>query len=246
MTNKSSKIVAIILIISACAWGCSGHFVTASDPASFSNNDVVEYFPLDESYQATFELTEVNRASEFIVFKVGKKIPFLEDSAVQWISKIGSSVDTGYVVVSSNSLTIYESSNSAGEKVLDIPLTVGKSWSRYSSISAGTEDDFTIIITDNKLTNDTGSTDDSGVANKSFPTDGSSVMTVDKYESIQLSNGDYYSNTVRISNDGGGSTKNYYWFAPGVGLVKYVIGSLDANEPTGNIEAELISHGFSY
>ena len=245
MINKNSKIVAIILIISAFGWGCSGHFVTASDPASFSNTDVVEYFPLDESYQATFELTELNRASELIVFKVGKKIPFLEDSAVQWISKIGNSVDTGYVVVSSNSLTIYESSNSAGEKILDIPLTVGKSWSRYSTISAGIEDDFTIIITDNKLTNDTGNTDDSEVATKSFPTDGAAVMTVDKYESIQLSNGDYYSNTVRISNDGGGSTKNYYWFAPGVGLVKYVIGSLDANNPTGNIEAELISHGFT-
>ncbi|MCH8026837.1 MAG: hypothetical protein IID63_01805 [candidate division Zixibacteria bacterium] len=246
MINKNSKIVAIILIISAFGWGCSGHFVTASDPTSFSNTDVVEYFPLDESYQATFELTELNRASELIVFKVGKKIPFLEDSAVQWISKIGNSVDTGYVVVSSNSLTIYESSNSAGEKILDIPLTVGKSWSRYSTISAGIEDDFTIIITDNKLTNDTSNTNDSGVATKSFPTDGAAVMTVDKYESIQLSNGDYYSNTVRISNDGGGSTKNYYWFAPGVGLVKYVIGSLDANNPTGNIEAELISHGFTY
>ncbi len=246
MTNKSTKVAAIILIISAFAWGCSGHFVTASDPVSFSNNDVVQYFPLDESYQSTFELTEVNQASEFIVFKIGKKIPFLEDSAVQWISIVGNSVDTGFIVISSNSLTIYESSNSGGEKILDIPLTVGKSWSRFSSISAGTEDDFTIIITDNKLTNDSGVTGDSGVANKSFPTDGSAVMTVDKYESILLSNGDYYSNTVRISNDGSGSTRNYYWFAPGVGLVKYVIGSLDSNEPKGNIEAELISHGFSY
>ncbi len=246
MINKSSKIAAIILIVSAFAWGCSGHFVTASDPVSFSNNEVVEYFPLDESYQSTFELTQINRASEFIVFKVGKKIPFLEDSAVQWISIIGSSVDTGFIVVSSSSLIIYESSSSGGEKVLDIPLTVGKSWSRFSSISAGTEDDFTIIITDNKLTNDSGNTSDSGVTNKTFPTDGSAVMTVDKYESIQLSNGDYYSNTVRISNDGSGGTRNYYWFAPGVGLVKYVIGSLDANEPKGNIEAELISHGFAY
>ena len=246
MTNKSTKVAAIILIISAFAWGCSGHFVTASDPVSFSNNDVVQYFPLDESYQSTFELTEVNQASEFIVFKIGKKIPFLEDSAVQWISIVGNSVDTGFIVVSSNSLTIYESSNSGGEKILDIPLTVGKSWSRFSSISAGTEDDFTIIITDNKLTNDSGVTGDSGVATKTFPTDGSAVMTVDKYESILLSNGDYYSNTVRISNDGSGSTRNYYWFAPGVGLVKYVIGSLDENEPKGNIEAELISHGFSY
>ena len=246
MTNKSTKVAAIILIISAFAWGCSGHFVTASDPVSFSNNDVVQYFPLDESYQSTFELTEVNQASEFIVFKIGKKIPFLEDSAVQWISIVGNSVDTGFIVVSSNSLTIYESSNSGGGKILDIPLTVGKSWSRFSSISAGTEDDFTIIITDNKLTNDSGVTGDSGVATKTFPTDGSAVMTVDKYESILLSNGDYYSNTVRISNDGSGSTRNYYWFAPGVGLVKYVIGSLDENEPKGNIEAELISHGFSY
>ena len=61
-----------------------------------------------------------------------------------------------------------------------------------------------------------------------------------------MRNGDYYSKTVRISNDGSGSTRNYYWLAPGVGLVKYVIGSLDENEPKGNIEAELISHGFSY
>ena len=107
MTNKSTKVAAIILIISAFAWGCSGHFVTASDPVSFSNNDVVQYFPLDESYQSTFELTEVNQASEFIVFKIGKKIPFLEDSAVQWISIVGNSVDTGFIVISSNSLTRY-------------------------------------------------------------------------------------------------------------------------------------------
>ena len=98
MINKSTKVAAIILIISAFAWGCSGHFVTASDPVSFSNNDVVQYFPLDESYQSTFELTEVNQASEFIVFKVGKKIHFLEDSSVQWFS-IGEIVfDTGFSV----------------------------------------------------------------------------------------------------------------------------------------------------
>ena len=244
MTNKTSNIVTMILIISALALGCSGHFVTASDPASFSNSDVVEYFPLEPGYQTTFELTETNGSSEIIVFKVGKKVPFLQDSATQWIARNGSSVDTGFAVISSGSLTIYESTNSGGEKILDIPLTVGKSWSRFSSISTGTEDDFTIIITDNKLTNDSGSTGDSGITNKSFPTDGSDEMVVDKYESIQLSNGDYYSNTVRISNDGSGSTRNYYWFAPGIGLVKYVIGSLDSNEPSGNIEAELLSHGF--
>ena len=244
MTNNRSNIVAIILVSSAVAWGCSGHFVTASDPVSFSNSDVVEYFPLEPGYQSTFELTEKNGSSEIIVFKVGKKVPFLEDFATEWISRNGSSVDTGFAVVSSGSLIIYESSNSGGEKILDIPLTVGKSWSRFSSISTGTEDDFTIIITDNKLTNDSGSTGDSGITYKSFPTDGSDEMVVDKYESIQLSNGDYYSNTVRISNAGSGGTRNYYWFAPGIGLVKYVIGSYNSNDPSGNIEAELLSHGF--
>ncbi len=246
MINKNSKIVVVILIISAFAWGCSGHFVTASDPVSFSNSDVVQYFPLDESYQSTVALPDVNRSPATTVLKVGKKISFLKQSALQRSSRFGHSVDTDFSLFPPTSSTIYESSNSAGEKVLDIPLTVGKSWSRFSSISAGTEDDFTIIITDNKLTNDSGNTGDSGVANKSFPTDGSAVMTVDKYESIQLSNGDYYSNTVRIPNDGSCCTNNYYCFAPGAGLLEYVIGSLNSNEPTGNIEAELISHGFTY
>lgn len=71
-------------------------------------------------------------------------------------------------------------------------------------------------------------------------------MTVDKLESIELTSGRYFSGVYRVSNDAGANTRNYYWYAPGVGLVKYVLGAVDSNDPTGGIQAELIDYGYNY
>jgi hypothetical protein len=67
-------------------------------------------------------------------------------------------------------------------------------------------------------------------------------MVVDKIENVTLNSGEMYSNAVRISNPGSSGRYNYYWYAQGVGLIKYVINSRNDDNPSGQIEGELVSY----
>jgi hypothetical protein len=69
-------------------------------------------------------------------------------------------------------------------------------------------------------------------------------MTVEEAGTLYLTNGDYYTAAYRVSTETGGVLTNYYWFVPGVGLVKYVIGATEDNPANGNIVGELMEYGF--
>ena len=59
-----------------------------------------------------------------------------------------------------------------------------------------------------------------------------------------MTNGDYYTAAYRISTETAGVLTNYYWFVPGVGLVKYVTGATDDNPANGDVVGELMEYGF--
>jgi len=132
-------------------------------------------------------------------------------------------------------LYYYSATNADPEKILQVPLSNGSSWATSDVVS----DDFTDIITGTK----TDSTNNPNINSKNFPTVTAVNFTVEATESIQLNTGNSYSQAVRLSTPNG-TRKNYYWYAPGIGLVRYVIGASTSSYPNGDIVGEIDSYGF--
>ena len=244
----TNSLLAMIVI----AAGCSG-----SDRASVNSNglltsNVQNFFPLDEGSVKEFTVKSSNGAVNIVTFEVGAEIRVGNDLATEWFVYDGNgNKSTSFVLASPSLILFYEDINSQAETILKLPLEVGSSWERFGeNTSNGGGDIFTGLInggSDPKGLldgNDTtsGGNKDGGNgsidAGKNFPTDGANRMEVDKFETVVLSKGASYSNALKLKNGGLGGV-NYYWFAAGVGLVKYVLGGQTDGSEAGATVGEL-------
>lgn len=236
--TKTLSIVATFALLAGLT-GCSRDVITgtATGPGS---NSVEYYFPLTEGYTTEYRVTRPNGSEETIRFEVGASVSFPGSDAREWFAYDASGKkSTSYVEATSSALFIYETAGSAAERVLSMPLIAGSSWSRFGAesndLAGGDQSDTTGGGIKGLL--DQGNGEDNGDKgggtgtdySKNFPTDGSGNLTVERIETVVLSDGSTYSGSLKIKN-GGSTGVNYYWFAPGVGLVRYAIGaSLDGN-----------------
>jgi len=242
MSLKNILVRGIIVVFAiSIIQGCSNNFVPASQPTFGSTQQGPDYFPLNEGFQTTFEISSANGSAVQITYTVGKEVPFLGRLATEWIKIENGTKDTSYLVLNSSSLEFYESRNSSPEVILDLPLAVGKTWSRFE-------------INDSQL-NDT-SAGNGGIVVKdgtdgpdlavSILNEGYATMMVDKIESLELGRAGYHSGVYRVSNDAGSNTRNYYWYAAGLGLIKFMHGATNSQNPSGGVTGELVSYGYKY
>jgi hypothetical protein len=224
--------------------GCSSNheFVTPSGGgnATISNN----YFPVTEGLTTVFEVKEGTKAPYTYTLVVDDSVLLGSQIAHKWIGVTSwGSTDTSFIVRNQNSVLIYESVRSIPEQILRTPLVVGSTWNRYQQT-----DDATITDTTDIVVPITGDQADSAITDdvtndiaypKVIPTEGLNVYSIVAFEDLALSSKEHYSNTCKISNENADGTKNYYWFAPGIGLTKYIIGATNSN-PDGLIQGELV------
>ena len=224
--------------------GCSNNFVQAVAPTTYSIGEAASFFPLEEGYQASYQIGSIYGSSEIVSYTVGQDVSLLGQTATLWIANNDGRKDTSYFVQNGSSLVFYEDKKSEPEIILDFPLTLGKTWSRFDIPESQNID--TTGTDSGNIDKDSTLGDGALGLTSTFPIEGTALMTVDKIESVELSDGSYYSSVVRVSNDAGGNTRNYYWYASGIGMIKYILGGINPENPTGGIQAELISHGYSF
>lgn len=230
-----------LIIAALISQGCSNNFVQAVGPTFSTADEFLNYFPLDAGYNSTYEVRTSSGTSEIIAYTVGEDVSFQGAAATPWIKNGYDRKDTSYFVLSGSSLVFYDSKTSSPEVILEFPLSVGNSWSRFDI----PETEISDSAGDDGISNkDTTKFDDGSSLSATFFSDGQPLMTVDKLESVELSNGRYYSGVYRVSNDAGGGARNYYWYAPGVGMIKFVLGSTASDDPTGGVQAELIYYSY--
>ena len=170
--------------------------------------------------------------------------------------------DTGYFYQNGDAIYFYEHPDATPEKIFELPLTVGNSWYREDISDINLDDNLLEALLeqkedkygeqeelrdDGKYTdpNDEGTLINGGPVGRIFPTVGSSYMTIVAVEDIVLNNGLTFNDCIKISNQAGQYT-NYYWYAKGYGLIKYIIGATSetlasSSLPDGEIVAELNS-----
>ena len=197
--------------------GCSTNSGSSvGSPEAHGIGDIARYFPLDEGYSTFYRIRHCDGTNEVATFKVGREVIIGGTSAVEWLSSDDGGFDTSYFEVTDSAIYYYRYTAYPREKILQLPLEPGNSWSRYSDSENDTD-------TDGGFTG---------------------TMTVEQIERLELSSGEFYGRALRVSNAGAAGTTNYYWYVSGIGLVKYVIGATSNSYPEGKIVGELVLYGY--
>jgi hypothetical protein len=206
------------------------------------------YFPTVAGRVSTFAVTYDGGGQSILTLEIGNPSQYGSIQSVEWLAiRPDNSIDTDYVVVGSSGVTLYETHQSQPETFLKYPLQPGQTWDRFSTSNT------TVTVSDT-MSIATGFDDGSGIVTKGgggtggggggtgkvVPGSTGNVSKVAAIEEIVLANGSHFSGAVKIEVDDQSGLQNFYWFAPGIGLVKYVVGAT-AQRPNGTQRGELIS-----
>lgn len=234
MKSWSRKIAVAGLVFSGMLmWaGCTdNNDIIVSSYDNTHSSGVESYYPLSEGYQTVYAVRDIGGSNMTVVNRITGNDVSQGYTLVRQTSLYGQTIDTGYFYVGGKAILFFDSPSSVPEKFLQTPLSNGSAWNRFQS----PQDDFTNILPDLDKGN--------GSNPKIVPVEGSSLMVVSGTEFVSLALGGTYSHAVKVVNTGSNGTQNAYWFAPGVGLVKYIHGVSHSDPTTGNVVGELISYG---
>lgn len=235
MTARLITCFICFTVVTALVIGCSDTVSFVSERTD-QQPQVTQYFPLEPGLTASYRIDNANGLTEFVTYTIGAPVDYQANQAYRWIKhESNGAIDTSFFFASSDGLYFLEGLSAQTEKMLGYPLTVGKSWSLYDDVS--NPDDTVTIGAGGPDSTDGGNTG----ASPSFFVEGGTTLSVVAVEGIQLEHGSYYSGTVKVRNVGVDNTTNYYWYAPGIGLVKYVLGATEFN-PDGQKTGEMISY----
>jgi len=260
--KKHIYIIAVFFLISAAVlWiGCSDSDTTVSS-SSNSGPDVSTYFPLKTGCSLQFmEINNVYNDTTIHLFTTGTSIIVGGRQVYAWTEEVinrPASIDTGYLFYEGDALYYFESPYDIPEKLLNSPLEVGSVWLRYDASQVQIDDvgDIDILSEFNNGKGDIndgvqggfiggGSGDDNNGPDvkKCFPTTGSNYFTLTAIEDLIFEDGNRIEECLKIENNVSGAS-NYYWYAPGVGLVKYIIGVDSEDYPEGEVVGQIVSTG---
>jgi hypothetical protein len=212
-------------------------------------NDIDTYFPVVEGYRTTYEVTSGNTTTETITFEVGPEVQFGLSRAHKWlITDDSGDTELSYLLVRDNAVYYYANVRTIPEKILSLPLSPGSTWERFTPTTV-TDTAAEITNTEynslyDKFGGDKTYTGMDVPFQKTFPSAGANEVSVDAVEDIGLQSGVTYSGAIRLKIAGPVGKYNYYWFAPDIGLTRYVIGASEDNYTDGDVVGELIDYGF--
>jgi len=248
--RKLLIIGAIALLICALWAGCSkDNTANLGSRSSTSSSGAGLYFPLNEGYSTTYTVRHSNGNHETVRYEAGREVELGGSTAVEWHSFASNgAVTTSYFRASESAVDHYSGVNDSPQRILELPLEFGHTWTVQVSVDDSWGNSYDSLIT-NTDTGDKSGPDTSGIYGDgplfSYPALGSTYLTVDGFEGLQMSNGTYYSSALKVSSSNNFGDESYYWYVAGVGLVKYVLDATGADYPEGREVGELVQYGFN-
>lgn len=196
-----------LVVLSGCSdKSFSTSMTTISDDAPAS-----AYIPLNQGWRINYVQTEPEVAYYDIEITDPASIAGNSGYIVRKTNSTTGDVSYSYRYSADNAVFESYSTTDPGVRLLEGPFTVGHSWNRYNTtISTG---------------DDNGDTDTSGTGGDiqlgSVPGDDYQTMSIVAKESVTALDGHTYGNCVKVSWQIGEYAYNYYWYAAGIGLVKF-------------------------
>lgn len=251
MSTRLTVLFLTLMTLTLVWTGCSDDTVRGSlEPSPYLTAPVARYFPIADGYSTQFKVTYSDGGTAIHTYEIGS--PQMYNYYTAYPLKLysrSSLVATHYIVVADSALFIFESGASASAKVLDLPLYAGRTWDRsdeseLTGLEAETDDDSGSQDPDDGGQTDNGGETGSDLGPQLLPMSvGQQTMTVLGKETVYLDDGQAFAGTYRVQNENAAGSKNYYWYASGIGLVKYVINADPNDINQGGEVGVLIDHG---
>ncbi len=267
MTKVLKISVLFILTISvAFIWvGCSETNKVVVSGSGDGTAEVSDYFPLQSGlgYYFTVVNNAYNDTSTYL-YSIGDPTVSNGRTVYPWVSRdtsFSTFTETGYFYYDDDALYYFENATENPEKILEEPFEAGRYWYRYSlgeapDTTATTDDpydpfsDYGDKYGSDEEEGGGGGKDGDGQGSKegqddrsnpakSYPTSGSNYFALSAIEDVNLTNDNDYDDCIKVENTSNGKY-NYYWYAKGVGLVKFALGVDEDNYPDGEVIGELI------
>lgn len=248
MSVRKLFIIGVTTLLISALWGGCSKDNTANfgSRSSTSASGVGMYFPLNEGYSTTYTVKHANGNHETVRYEAGREVDFGGGLAIEWHSFASNgALTTSYFKASESAIDHYSDVADSPQRILELPLTFGHTWTGQVSDGGGNAYDSLVANTDPDDKGGADTTDNNGGPLFSYPALGSVYLTVKGFEGLQMSNGTYYSSTLKISSANQYGDESYFWYVAGVGLVKYVIDATGEDNPEGLVVGELVQYGFN-
>ena len=251
MSARKLFIIGVTALLICALWaGCSKDTANLGSRSSISFSGVCLYFPLSEGYSTTYTVQHSSGSHETVRYEVGREIDLGNGPAVEWHSFTSTgAVNISYFKMTESTIDHYSSVTEPPQRILELPLTFGHTWTSLVSIDDNVWDTYDSLSTDTD-TNDNGAVDTTDNNNNdeplfSYPAIGSTYLTIEGFEGLEMSNGTYYTSALKVSSTNQYGNVSYFWYVAGVGLAKYVIDATGTDYPEGSEVGELVKYGFN-
>lgn len=245
MTKKLMMLTCIFAALTLGWLGCDEENLGPTGSESvFDPSPSAQYFPLAPNYSITYQVVESNGHAEIVTTEVGPRTPFLEYEGYPVTTWDGSHrQSSSWIVATDSALYFFETSSSQPERILSLPLLPGRSWNRNDLTGLDRFDDGSGTDTLTDIIGDGGG-GGLGESPTIIASTGDDAMRVQTIEIVELETGDRFGGVIRVVNTDAVGRDNMYWFAPGIGMIKYALSVSDGDLATASVTAEMIQYGF--
>jgi hypothetical protein len=212
MTPKKLLLAAtaLISVIALAMPGCSDKTFTSTTTITNPEAPAQTYLPLQDGWRVSYILLQPESGQFDIEVADPVIVAGNPGFTVRKTDPTTGQGDIFYRYAKGNAIFESNSVNDPGLRILESPFVIGNSWNRNDT-STG---DPTII----DIGVDTGN--GGGVIYKP-ETDNYSTMSIVSIEDVLALNNITYGHCIKVAWQTGPSTYNYYWYAPGIGLIKF-------------------------
>lgn len=215
-------LLVTVSILSLALMGCSSKkFTNTTTTTNLDTADPTTYIPLDQGWRVSYTVLEP--ATEHYDIEVSDPAVIAGHDGYTIRRTNRTTLEQTYKFMYATSSAIYESSasNDPGSKILAAPFVIGNSWDITEATVGGYGDTTGTDFDDGDDIHLIGGGD--GEYNQ---------MSIVAKESVEALDGHTYSNCLKVEWQTGEYSYNYYWYAAGIGLVKYesVPNSLSAED----------------
>lgn len=218
MTTKKAAWTCCVVaaLILAVAIGCSDKTFTSASTSVSPTASPTVYLPLTEGWRIDYALLEPQ--SEFYDVEITDEavIAGNDGFVVRTTNRSTGAVVYSYIYAKDEAIFESYSLSNPGERILESPFIIGNSWSRLDHMTGGDDPDYG------------GGEDDSenpvdifGDTYKVIPDEGYTIMAIVGREDIATLDGHVHGNCLKVAWQTGENSYVYYWYAAGIGLVKY-------------------------
>lgn len=202
------------VVVVALMQGCSDKTFTTTSVAIPENASATVYIPLDQGWRINYVLLEPETEYFEVEITDPVYVAGYPGFTVRRTNRQTGEIQTWYLYEKGTAIFESSSLQDPGARILESPFVIGNTWDRY--------DTSTTIST--SLSGNGEDSNDSGIVpdgHKTKPDGAYSTMSIVNIESVTAMNGMSYGNCLKVAWQTGESTYSYFWYAPGVGLVKF-------------------------